>query len=226
LNLEDGKPSSLQLSLSKWPIANNDPLGNSRTVTCTLQGLGLRFSQNIIQFNKLNFDIPQRIAVSSIPTYDGTQTGNIINTEVQFGCTWPGAINPDLTYIPVARKIVAGGSGSTWGDPHLISWDGNDFDFHEFGVFTLFDSNNFGMQVEQIPCGPDNLYSCNSQFALRYGSDIIRFYKTEDNKMKVERRTSNEIKGLILRKLKNKEGYRIFFSDLETVLEITLLFWN
>lgn len=91
----------------------------------------------------------------------------------------PPAAKTTTCIYKIEREVRRSGRGSAIGDPHFATLDGYKYDFQEAGVFKLFDSQNFAVQIFQDKCGKAPLRatspSCVTGVALRFGTSIIRF---------------------------------------------------
>jgi len=63
----------------------------------------------------------------------------------------------------------------SWGDPHIITWDGLAYDFQSVGEFVLTTSNDgrFDVQVRQTPFGRSRTASINSGIAVNVMGDSV-----------------------------------------------------
>jgi len=78
------------------------------------------------------------------------------------------------------KETESGGPlGTTWGDPHLVSFDGARFDFQQVGEFILARSNHddFEIQVRERPWENSSLTIAeNSAVAFKVGRDRVGIY--------------------------------------------------
>lgn len=65
-------------------------------------------------------------------------------------------------------------NGVTFGDPHLVTFDGLGYSFQAVGEFTLVRGDDFEVQVRQKAAGAS--VSLNSAVALRSGDDVVAIY--------------------------------------------------
>uniref|UniRef100_K3X997 VWFD domain-containing protein n=1 Tax=Globisporangium ultimum (strain ATCC 200006 / CBS 805.95 / DAOM BR144) TaxID=431595 RepID=K3X997_GLOUD len=138
------------------------------------------------------------------------------------------AICPEIL---IKRLVIPSGSGGGVGDPHLTTLDHVCYDFQKPGVFRLFESLNFQVQVFQHKCTPtfdkgEKSTSCYQGAAIAFASAVVRFFIV-DNKLVVAKGTQNTQKWLSVEKLNGKtEGYRVFTTaDYSTYVDITLNRW-
>ncbi len=78
-----------------------------------------------------------------------------------------------------AETAPGGTLGTTWGDPHLVSFDGAHFDFQQVGEFILAKSNHdaFEVQVRERPWENSSLTIAeNSAVAFKVGSHRVGIY--------------------------------------------------
>lgn len=86
-----------------------------------------------------------------------------------------------LCYAPSAPLPAPGdGSGAlTWGDPHLVTYDGATYNFQQVGEFVLTKSttDDFEIQVRQQPWdGTSCTVAENSAFAFHIGGQTVSVY--------------------------------------------------
>jgi RHS repeat-associated protein len=69
------------------------------------------------------------------------------------------------------------------GEPHLVSFDGNSYDFQSVGEFTLVKSttDDFEIQTRQEPYGNSTSASANSAVAIKIDDQRITFYANQSN---------------------------------------------
>ena len=93
------------------------------------------------------------------------ELSNPSNAEFSFGGdTFSRRLTIQEDDDPVANPPTR---GNNWGDPHLVTLDGADYDFQTVGEFILTesDSNNFQVQVRQQPLDGSNNVSINTAVA-------------------------------------------------------------
>ena len=94
-------------------------------------------------------------------------------TSIVFAAQVPG--NPDwLTQaLPLTLECKDDG-GDTWGDPHLVTYDGVKYDFQAKGEFVLSRGSvgDFEVQTRQQPRG-NSAVTLNKAVAFRVGTDRI-----------------------------------------------------
>ncbi|MEG4121469.1 VWD domain-containing protein [Microcoleus sp. N9_B4] len=86
-----------------------------------------------------------------------------------------------------AAQIAALSSGmryfnaSSWGDPHLTSFDGQKYDHHAIGEFVLTRSKDkhFEVQVREAPYGSSSSLGINIAAAMRVGNDRVAIYSQD-----------------------------------------------
>lgn len=89
--------------------------------------------------------------------------------------------------IDDAAQIAALSSGmryfnaSSWGDPHLTSFDGQKYDHHAIGEFVLTRSKDkhFEVQVREAPYGSSSSIAINIAAAMRVGNDRVAIYSQD-----------------------------------------------
>lgn len=90
------------------------------------------------------------------------------------------ACNPASQPLPSPAGGPAGGSqGVTWGDPHIITFDGATYNFQQAGEFILTKStvDNFEIQVRQQPWdGTSCTVAENSAFAFDVNGETVSVY--------------------------------------------------
>lgn len=71
--------------------------------------------------------------------------------------------------------------GSSWGDPHLTSFDGQKYDHHAIGEFVLTRSKDkrFEVQVREAPYGSSSSLGINIAAAMRVGNDRVAIYSQD-----------------------------------------------
>ncbi|MCB1057309.1 MAG: DNRLRE domain-containing protein [Acidobacteria bacterium] len=66
--------------------------------------------------------------------------------------------------------------GNSWGDPHLVTYDGVHYDFQAHGEMVLTRAPGAGFEVQTRQSGTDGHVSYNRAAALRVGTDRVAFY--------------------------------------------------
>ena len=77
------------------------------------------------------------------------------------------------------------GGADSWGDPHLVTYDGLKYDFQAAGEFVLTRGSGLEVQVRQEQWGTRNV-SVNTATATRVGGDRVAFYAWETPPLRVE----------------------------------------
>lgn len=67
-------------------------------------------------------------------------------------------------------------SGKSWGDPHLITFDGLSYNFQTVGEFILAKSKDGDVEVQTRQTPVNSNLSLNSAVAIRVGSDRVAIY--------------------------------------------------
>lgn len=72
-------------------------------------------------------------------------------------------------------------TASSWGDPHLTSFDGQKYDHHAIGEFVLTRSKDkhFEVQVREAPYGSSSSLAINIAAAMRVGNDRVAIYSQD-----------------------------------------------
>lgn len=75
--------------------------------------------------------------------------------------------------------------GGTWGDPHLITFDGGHYDFQQVGEFTAVKSttDDLEIQVRQAPFQSSPSIACNQAVALRVAGHRVGIYLTDSGEL-------------------------------------------
>ncbi|KAJ0400008.1 hypothetical protein ATCC90586_004805 [Pythium insidiosum] len=184
-------------------------------------------------FRRFYFDanfprtLDQRVACRS----SGSSVHSNSGTRVRFDITF--TYNPELKVRPekqtVNRELLSAGRCSAWGDPHLTTFDGVQYDFMAPGVFRYLETRNFLVQVFQEPCPPGrkgkNVPACYQGFSIAYADSVLRFF-LENNTITVAK-GSDELKWLEVAKLGGKtQGYRVFpLVDQSAYIDVTMGIW-
>ena len=77
------------------------------------------------------------------------------------------------------------GGGDSWGDPHLVTYDGLKYDFQTAGEFVLTRASGLEVQVRQEQWGARDV-SVNTATATLVGDDRIAFYASETPPLRVD----------------------------------------
>ncbi|MFP4337262.1 MAG: nidogen-like domain-containing protein, partial [Halothece sp.] len=78
--------------------------------------------------------------------------------------------------------------GNSWGDPHLVTFDGNSYDFQAVGEFILTQSNNsdFEVQVRQEPLEDRDDVSINTAVATQLGEETVGLYTNREQPLVID----------------------------------------
>lgn len=78
--------------------------------------------------------------------------------------------------------------GNNWGDPHLVTFDGNSYDFQAVGEFILTQSNNsdFEVQVRQEPLEDRDDVSINTAVATQLGEETVGLYTNREQPLVID----------------------------------------
>lgn len=79
----------------------------------------------------------------------------------------------------IEGKVI--GNASSWGDPHLTTFDGQKYDHHAIGEFVLTRSKDkhFEVQVREAPYGSGSSIAMNIAAAMRVGNDRVAIYSQD-----------------------------------------------
>lgn len=92
-------------------------------------------------------------------------------------------VNGDIPALPEQSL-----SGATTGDPHLVTLDGVDYDFHAAGEFVLLratDGSDFEVQSRMTPVSGSDSLTVNQAIALRVGGSNVMLDAADDNPLSV-----------------------------------------
>ena len=98
----------------------------------------------------------------------------------------------DSTFIAASLDVVinnvvpqlTGDCSISWGDPHLTTFDGLQYDFQGAGEFTLVGGTNLEIQVRQEPWNANNA-TVNTAVAAQMGADIVGIYLERPNEVNI-----------------------------------------
>lgn len=127
--------------------------------------------------------------------------------------------------IPYQRQPC--GSGKALGDPHLETLDGEKFDFHTPGVYTIISSGAFQVQGFQDHCvllSKVTSLGCYRGMAVAFGDAVVRLFMDEaKNNIVVAKGSDNYSTWLDVQKLEgHTEGYRVFTKvDMLSFVDVT-----
>ena len=133
--------------------------------------------------------------VTGTPTHTGTGEVRVQVVAQGFAGTgtvsWrvgelPPPVDPPPPGTPIGNgsppPTCGSACGSTWGDPHLVSFDGVAFDAQRVGELVLVDSDqdDLEIQVRQQPWRGSRLVSVNTATAMSVHGDRVGLYLTAD----------------------------------------------
>ncbi|KAJ3081596.1 hypothetical protein HK102_002243 [Quaeritorhiza haematococci] len=158
---------------TQFGVRLNKPPSSHQNAIVFLEANGLRFSKCALQFNQWNYDKTQTVVVEPIPFFDKRVDGKL---DVQIKAKiytedGQGDFNGFETQVPVSRDVKSGASCLSWGDPHIVSWDGSKYDVQRPGAFWLVKSPELLVQVLHYPC--NNKVTCNAAVAVQYRQDVV-----------------------------------------------------
>lgn len=168
----DLNPDPLTISDSPGYTSFNVSLKSNPNATVTVNFTS-PFSLNTcsVTFNQSTWDVPYTITVYNDPNLPGSACHQINATS--------GSSNPlyDAIYesLCLAKTAVFGSKSLSWGDPHIVTFDGFQHDFFETGDYFLVRQINgeFSIQTRQSVCAQA---SCNTAVAIKYRSVIFYVY--------------------------------------------------
>jgi choice-of-anchor C domain-containing protein len=119
----------------------------------------------------------------------GTLTVQVVDAD---GLVGTGTVSWNVTDLPApvppgsaAGPIVPppaclAACGTSWGDPHLVTWDGLSYDAQRVGelVLTKSTADDFEVQVRQQPWQGSQLVSVNTATAMDVNGDRVGIYLT------------------------------------------------
>jgi hypothetical protein len=82
--------------------------------------------------------------------------------------------NSTFGTVQVLRKHAKGGTCQNGGDPHIVTFDGYNFDSQTPGTYKLFSHQNLEIQTVQRPWYGGNVQS-NAAIGIRYGRSLFAF---------------------------------------------------
>jgi hypothetical protein len=108
---------------------------------------------------------------------DGTMVNGQVVGEVR-RVTSPGDIPGNGCEEDKPKPQPQDGGGTTWGDPHLVTFDGIKYDHHAVGEFILAKStdSNFEVQVREAAVPASSQVALNTAAAMKVGSTRVAFY--------------------------------------------------
>ncbi|TAG64546.1 MAG: hypothetical protein EAZ25_19745 [Oscillatoriales cyanobacterium] len=127
-------------------------------------------------------DAAQTAALSAASTYSRERNGDYSGLGEQ------AARNRSEDTASAAAREALGtiegkviGNASSWGDPHLTSFDGQKYDHHAMGEFVLTRSKDkrFEVQVREAPYGSSSSLGINIAAAMRVGNDRVAIYSQD-----------------------------------------------
>ena len=146
---------------------------------------GLRFQECSVTFTPQNYNQPQNVTFSTIPTF-ATPNGTIENANVPVPLSVvanaPGLIPagdnssvvssvPGTQNFTLQRQVIPAGTVTAWGDPHFVTADGTDYDFQGNGTYYLIKSSSIQVQITTFMCSP--IVSCIREVGISYGQSTI-----------------------------------------------------
>ncbi|NBC32834.1 MAG: hypothetical protein GVY13_09195 [Alphaproteobacteria bacterium] len=153
-------------------------------------------SPNTLVFTPNNFDTPQTVTVTGVDDTipDGDQqyavvTAPAMSNDPSFNGLDPFDVvlmNFDDEDFVVEIPPPPVNIGDSWGDPHLVTFDGLAYDFQAAGEFTLAlsDAGDVNIQVRQEPIG-DRPVSVNTAVATEIGGTRVGLYLGQDNPLEI-----------------------------------------
>ncbi|MFT3770593.1 MAG: DNRLRE domain-containing protein [Minicystis sp.] len=95
----------------------------------------------------------------------------------------PSTCQAGLCQLPPPPN-PGGNTGVSWGDPHLVTWDGLYYDFQACGEFVLVtDNNGFVIQVRQQPVSPN--IARNTAVATMVGTTRVTYTGADSPPLRV-----------------------------------------
>ncbi|KAJ3090781.1 hypothetical protein HK102_002683 [Quaeritorhiza haematococci] len=158
---------------AQFGVRLNQPPSSLQNAFVFLEANGLRFSKCALQFNQYNYDKTQTVVVEPIPFFDNRVNGKL-DVEIKakvYTEDGQGPFNGFETKVPVSRDVKSGASCLSWGDPHIVSWDGSKYDIQRPGAFWLVKSPELLVQVLHYPC--NNQVTCNAAVAVQHKQDVV-----------------------------------------------------
>lgn len=110
---------------------------------------------------------------------DPAISGNIAANKALMGITEEKSKPCEKKQAPTGTPKGNYKQGKSYGDPHLITFDGLSYSFQTVGEFILVKSNDgkFEVQVRHAPV--NSSLSLNSAVGMKVGSDRVAFYSKE-----------------------------------------------
>ncbi|KAJ0405338.1 hypothetical protein ATCC90586_008151 [Pythium insidiosum] len=216
-----------QQQQGKTPTQNQTPATPGQPCKVEVSAPGLTFGRKVFTFDPQDpstheQSVTCRTDAGSAPGKNGATIPVTVTFKPQSGQT--------PTTQVVQRQVVTAGKCSGWGDPHLSTLDGVAFDFQKAGVFRLFESRNFQVQVFQEKCAPtikqgERSPSCYQGVSVAFAGSVVRFF-LQNGQIVVGKGTSG-LQWLLVEKLKAGEGYRVFTAvDHATYVDVTKGVWT
>ncbi|KAJ3088863.1 hypothetical protein HK102_007760 [Quaeritorhiza haematococci] len=217
---------------TQFGVRLSQPPANFQNAYVFLEANGLRFSKCALQFNQWNFNRTQTVVVEPIPFFDNRVNGKL-DVEIKakvFTDNGQGPFHNLESRVPVSRDVKSGASCLSWGDPHIVSWDGSKYDVQRPGAFWLVRSPELLVQVLHYPC--NNQVTCNAAVAVQYKQDVVilssSFNPTNGQTNKIFRGTAqlNNLTPCSSKSGDNKsQRHELILSD-GTKVALSVNFWE
>lgn len=142
---------------------------------------GVTVNKCILHFDATNWNIPQIVA--AVNTADGQLVDFTVSSTVDPNYDGTDPDSDSTTMILGTPSTSSSASGvvgamcTSWGDPHVVSFDGLKYDNQGFGDYYLVRTldSNFVVQARQGPCG-SGLVACQYGMAIKFGLAVFHLY--------------------------------------------------